>query len=226
MPRPVKLACRNVWKVFGPDADELHRGAQRQGERPPSSPRPGWSARCARVDLEIRQGEIFIIMGLSGSGKSTLVRCLSRLIEPTYGKVEFEGKDLLKISRRRADRAAPPPHGHGVPELRAAAASERARERRLSAVASRASTRPTREARAREVIELVGLARPRAFLSARTVRRPAAARRHRPQPGGQAGDLVPRRAVLGARSADPPRDAGRADAAAGRAAQDHRLHHP
>ena len=44
------------------------------------------------VDLEIRQGEIFIIMGLSGSGKSTLVRCLSRLIEPTCGKVEFEGK--------------------------------------------------------------------------------------------------------------------------------------
>ena len=50
------------------------------------------------VDLEIRQGEIFIVMGLSGSGKSTLVRCLSRLIEPTCGKVEFEGKDLLKIS--------------------------------------------------------------------------------------------------------------------------------
>ena len=50
------------------------------------------------VDLEIRQGEIFIIMGLSGSGKSTLVRCMSRLIEPTYGKVEFEGKDLLSIS--------------------------------------------------------------------------------------------------------------------------------
>ena len=69
-------------------------------------------------------------------------------------------------------------------------------------------------------------ARPRALLSARALRRPAAARRHRPQPRHQAGDLVPRRAVLGARSADPARDAGRADAAAERAAQDHRLHHP
>ena len=31
-------------------------------------------------------------MGLSGSGKSTLVRCLSRLIEPTGGEIEFDGE--------------------------------------------------------------------------------------------------------------------------------------
>ncbi|HUS55410.1 MAG TPA: betaine/proline/choline family ABC transporter ATP-binding protein [Thermohalobaculum sp.] len=48
--------------------------------------------------LEVREGEIFIVMGLSGSGKSTLVRCLSRLIEPTAGELVFDGKDLLKAS--------------------------------------------------------------------------------------------------------------------------------
>ena len=37
-------------------------------------------------------------MGLSGSGKSTLLRCMSKLIQPTDGKVFFEGKDLLKAS--------------------------------------------------------------------------------------------------------------------------------
>ena len=37
-------------------------------------------------------------MGLSGSGKSTVVRCMSRLIEPTWGIVEFEGKNLLDAS--------------------------------------------------------------------------------------------------------------------------------
>ena len=199
---------------------------QRQGDARPSSPRPGWSARCAPSTSTIRQGEIFIVMGLSGSGKSTLVRCLSRLIEPTYRQGRVRGQGSAQGQRRRAHRHPPPQDGHGVPEFRAAAASERAGERRLPARRSRASTAPRARARAREVIELVGLQRPRAFLSARAFRRPAAARRHRPQPGGQAGDLVPRRAVLGARSADPPRDAGRADAAAGRAAQDHRLHHP
>ena len=48
--------------------------------------------------MEVREGEIFIVMGLSGSGKSTLVRCLSRLIEPTAGELEFDGKDLLRAS--------------------------------------------------------------------------------------------------------------------------------
>ena len=130
---------------------------RRHAPAPPISQQAGLVGAVRAVDLEIREGEIFIIMGLSGSGKSTLVRCMSRLVEPTFGKVEFEGKDLLTISRCRTDRAAPPPHGHGVPEFRAAAASQRAREHRLPAERSRAWTAPTREARAREVIELVGL---------------------------------------------------------------------
>src|SRR3546814_9760363 len=52
------------------------------------------------ADLEVGDGEIFVIMGLSGSGKSTLVRCLSRLIQPTAGEILFEGRDLLRSSER------------------------------------------------------------------------------------------------------------------------------
>ena len=37
-------------------------------------------------------------MGLSGSGKSTLVRLLTRLIEPTAGKVELDGEDITAMS--------------------------------------------------------------------------------------------------------------------------------
>ena len=95
--RPVKLACRNVWKLFGHGATGFIR--ERDGKASPADVTAAGLVGAVRaVDLEIRQGEIFIIMGLSGSGKSTLVRCMSRLIEPTHGKVEFEGKDLLKIS--------------------------------------------------------------------------------------------------------------------------------
>ncbi len=53
------------------------------------------------VDLEVREGESFVIMGLSGSGKSTLVRCMSRLIEPTSGEILFNGENLLEASAER-----------------------------------------------------------------------------------------------------------------------------
>jgi len=47
------------------------------------------------VDLSVQEGEFLILLGLSGSGKSTLLRCINRLIEPTSGKIFFEGKDVI-----------------------------------------------------------------------------------------------------------------------------------
>ncbi|KUG02466.1 l-proline glycine betaine abc transport system permease protein prov [hydrocarbon metagenome] len=49
------------------------------------------------VSLRIKRGEVFVIMGLSGSGKSTLIRCLTRLIEPSSGKVMINGKDVIHM---------------------------------------------------------------------------------------------------------------------------------
>lgn len=54
-----------------------------------------------RVNMEIKEGEIFVIMGLSGSGKSTLVRMFNRLIEPTSGEILVHGKDLRKMNKEQ-----------------------------------------------------------------------------------------------------------------------------
>ena len=95
--RPVKLSCRNLWKIFGANADAFLR--ERGGRATAAELAEARLAGAVRsAALDVHEGEIFIVMGLSGSGKSTLVRCLSRLIEPSFGEVTLDGRDLLKAS--------------------------------------------------------------------------------------------------------------------------------
>ena len=49
------------------------------------------------INLEIRRGEIFGIIGMSGAGKSTLVRCINLLERPTAGRVLFDGMDMTQL---------------------------------------------------------------------------------------------------------------------------------
>ena len=53
------------------------------------------------VSLEIGATGITAIIGPSGTGKSTLIRCVNRLVEPTAGEIHFQGKDLVKLDRKR-----------------------------------------------------------------------------------------------------------------------------
>lgn len=50
------------------------------------------------INLEIRRGEIFGVIGLSGAGKSTLVRCINFLERPTAGRVLIDGSDLARLN--------------------------------------------------------------------------------------------------------------------------------
>jgi oligopeptide/dipeptide ABC transporter ATP-binding protein len=53
-----------------------------------------------RVDLDVRHAEILGVVGESGSGKSTLGRLLLKLLEPTNGRIVFDGTELSSLDRR------------------------------------------------------------------------------------------------------------------------------
>ncbi len=56
------------------------------------------------VDLDVRRGEIFVVVGTSGCGKSTLLRCLVGLQRPTEGRVLVKGRDVSAMDEEEYAR--------------------------------------------------------------------------------------------------------------------------
>ena len=51
------------------------------------------------VSFALREGETLGVVGESGCGKSTMARCVMRLLDPTGGKITFDGRDITHLSR-------------------------------------------------------------------------------------------------------------------------------
>jgi len=56
------------------------------------------------VSFEIPDGQFLAVIGLSGSGKSTLLRCINRLIEPTEGRILWNGEDITNAGQEELRR--------------------------------------------------------------------------------------------------------------------------
>ena len=205
---------KNLWKVFGPARGPDHRHARRRPAAPELLEKTGCVAAVKDVSFDVAPGEVFVVMGLSGSGKSTLVRCLTRLIEPTAGRSSSSDRDVAAMSTkelmevRRNEVAMVFQHFGLLPHRRVI-------DNVAFGLEIRGEDKDKRYARAQEVIELVGLQGLREPLPRPALRRHAAARRAGPRAGGRPQGAAVRRAVLGARPADPPRHAERGDPAPG-----------
>lgn len=154
MDKSVILDCRHVWKVYGAGAARLLT----KGQVPDKDmlARANVIVAVRDVNVQIHQGEIFVIMGLSGSGKSTLVRCLSRLVEPTAGEIEFDGRDLLRASEEELIEIRRKKMGMVFQQF-ALMPHLTVLENVAFPLEIQGVDRETRQQSAREVIDLVGL---------------------------------------------------------------------
>ncbi len=87
-----------VWKIFGARAEEAMQAIAEHGlTKAQTLDEFGCVVGIADCSFDVPRGEIFCVMGLSGSGKSTMVRHINRLIEPTSGRIEVLGRDVLAL---------------------------------------------------------------------------------------------------------------------------------
>ena len=91
-----KIEIKNLFLVFGHEKQKALRLLSEGVGKDEILKKTGCTVAVNNANLQIAEGEIFVIMGLSGSGKSTLLRCINRLIKPTSGQVSL----MVKIYRR------------------------------------------------------------------------------------------------------------------------------
>ncbi|MEY8801405.1 glycine betaine/L-proline ABC transporter ATP-binding protein [Leisingera sp. XS_AS12] len=99
------ITCRNVWQVFGKNADSALKQVLSQTDNPQAAADDlrarGLVPAVQDASFEVQEGELFVIMGLSGSGKSTLIRCISHLLHATGGEIRIDGENIVEASPKR-----------------------------------------------------------------------------------------------------------------------------
>lgn len=95
-----KITLEGVYKIFGARVAEAIPLVEAGRDKSEIRGRTGCTVGVNDARFEIREGEIFVVMGLSGSGKSTLLRLINRLIEPTIGCIVIDGQDVTQMSKR------------------------------------------------------------------------------------------------------------------------------
>lgn len=94
------LRVKGLSKLYGSDKKEARKLKEKGLNKDEIYDKTKVTLALWDVSLDVKEGEVFVIIGLSGSGKSTLVRCLNMLNEPTSGSVFYKDKDIGKFNKK------------------------------------------------------------------------------------------------------------------------------
>ena len=92
-----KIEIRNLTKIFGKKPGKALSLLEEGKSRSDILAQTKSLVAVNRINLQVEQGEVTVIIGLSGSGKSTLLRCINRLIEPTAGSILVDGQEITRL---------------------------------------------------------------------------------------------------------------------------------
>ena len=104
------------------------------------------------LDLEVRRGELVCLVGPSGCGKSTTLKMINRLIEPTSGTIEIDGRDVTRQDPVRLRRDI----GYVIQQV-GLFPHQRIIANVMTVPLLHGESRSTARTRATELLELVGL---------------------------------------------------------------------
>ena len=98
MPEPIGIEIRNLYKIFGARPLDYVDAVRRGTTKTELNQKHRHVLGLRDINVSVEPGTIQVVMGLSGSGKSTLIRHINRLIEPTAGEIEIDGRDVVAMS--------------------------------------------------------------------------------------------------------------------------------
>ncbi|MAQ07060.1 MAG: glycine/betaine ABC transporter [SAR116 cluster bacterium] len=94
------IEIKNLYKIFGNNENEALKLVKKGMGKDELLEKTNTVLGLNNINLKIPKGKIQVVMGLSGSGKSTLIRHLNRLIEPTFGKIMIDKKNVLSLTQK------------------------------------------------------------------------------------------------------------------------------
>lgn len=97
------IEAAHVYKVFGKRADTAVERLKK-GATPAELRAERTVAAVIDASFDVKEGEVFVVMGLSGSGKSTLIRMVNGLVEPTAGELRVYGEDVVGMKQQQLRR--------------------------------------------------------------------------------------------------------------------------
>ena len=101
MTKETKILLRGLYKIFGDEAKTALAHAKAGMHKADLLEHHGHVLGLRDINVEMKAGDITVVMGLSGSGKSTLIRHLNRLIDPTDGEVIVNGENIMEYGSAR-----------------------------------------------------------------------------------------------------------------------------